>query len=240
MRTNEIAKQVNVHVNTVRLYEEWGFISPVPREENGYRLYTSIHLVQMQIARYAFRQEFIQNNLRKQATRIVRLSGREQFSEALMEATHYLQFLEKELDYARKAAQTVARILQHESADTAVYTHKKAAHALQLTEETLRNWERNGLYAVARNAQNRRLYTARDMQKLLMIRTLRSAHYSIASILHLFEEIHENQSTDTIQLLLNSPKFTDDFLHVTDQLELNLENAMMDVKAIIALLEKLK
>ena len=75
MLTNEIAKKANVHPNTVRLYEKWGYISPVFRKQNGYRVYTETHLKQMYIARLAFSQEFIQNNLRKMATNIVRLSG---------------------------------------------------------------------------------------------------------------------------------------------------------------------
>ena len=33
-----------VHPNTVRLYEEWGFLPPVPRAPNGYRLYDQRHL----------------------------------------------------------------------------------------------------------------------------------------------------------------------------------------------------
>lgn len=239
MRTNEVAKKVKVHPNTVRLYEDWGFISSVPREANTYRRYSNIHLIQMQIARYAFRQEFIQNNLRKQATRIVRLSGSELFSEALIEANKYLQFLEAEYSYTCRAVQIVEKILTKVVVHTETYTHKEVANNLQLTEETLRNWERNGLFTVKRNSQNRRQYSERDIQKLLIIRTLRTAYFSIAAIHHLIEGIEEVQTARDIQSLLNSPKFADEFLHVTDELEINLKNAMKDVKSIIALLEDL-
>ena len=75
MRTSELAKLCGVHPNTVRLYEQWHYISPVPRGQNNYRQYSDVHLKQLQIARLAFRQEFIQNNLRKKATKIVRLAG---------------------------------------------------------------------------------------------------------------------------------------------------------------------
>ena len=51
-RTSEIANAVHVHPNTVRLYEEWGLLMPVPRDENGYRRYSQAHLEQMRLARY--------------------------------------------------------------------------------------------------------------------------------------------------------------------------------------------
>ena len=51
LRTSDIAKAVGVHPNTVRLYEEWGFLPPIPRSPSGYRLFTGAHLDQMRLAR---------------------------------------------------------------------------------------------------------------------------------------------------------------------------------------------
>lgn len=233
MNTKTIADYANVHVNTVRLYEQWGYISPVPRAENGYRQYTAVHQQQMMIARLAFRQELIQNNLRKRATKIVQLSGREQFQEALNEATSYFNHLKAEHQFVLEAIHEVEQLLcETPSAPVPLQTHQQMAQRLQLTEETLRNWERNGLYKIERNRQNRRQYYERDYQKLLMIRTLRSAHFSIAAILHLFEQLDNFTPGVDIKNLLNKPKFTQYFLHVTDQLELNLRKAMTDVAEI--------
>ena len=237
MRTNEIAKKVGIHTNTVRLYEQWGFISPVPREQNGYRLYSELHLKQMQIARYAFRQEFIQNNLRKKATQIVQLSGREAFAESLQAAIHYYHYLQREYDYTLETIRIVQQLLSSDIRSKNCYTHKEVAATLELTEETLRNWERNGLYEVARNRQNRRLYTENDIHKLYIIRTLRAAHFSIASIQHLFQQL--SHTKDVLQIV-SSPLFTEDFFHVTDDLLNNLKNAMSDVKSLIAILETLQ
>ena len=231
MNTSTIANYAGVHPNTVRLYEKWGYISPVPRAANGYRQYTPLHQQQMIIARLAFRQEFIQNNLRKRATKIVRLSGKEHFSEALNEAGNYLQHLHDEHQFVLKAIKQVAQLLQQPTLfqELPIMTHRDIASRLQLTEETLRNWERNGLYEVPRNSQNRRQYREQDYQKLLIIRVLRSAHFSIAAILHLFEQLDYFSTTTDIQRLLNTPKFATYVLHVTDQLELNLRKAMEDV-----------
>lgn len=240
MRTAQIAKLAHVHPNTVRLYEEWGYISPVPREENGYRRYSPIHLQQMRIARLAFSQEFIQNNLRKKATKIVQLAGAEKFEQALVAAQQYEQFLQSEYAYAVLAVETANEILNRPTIGDAVYRHQDVAKKLQLTEETIRNWERNGLFTVARNAQNRRQYSEHDLQKLLIIRTLRSAHFSITSIRQLFEEIEQIADVTDIHALLNSPAFYQEFYHVTDELETNLKRAIADVVSIIELLQALR
>lgn len=240
MRTHELATLANVHPNTVRLYEDWHYISPVPRLANGYRDYSELHAKQLLIARLAFRQEFIQNNLRKKATQLVRLSGQERFVESLQAARDYLHYLQGELVYAKQAVGVVRELLENEPASQQLYTHQEMAAKLQLTEEAIRNWERNGLFTVARNAQNRRQYTEQDYQKLLIIRTLRSAHFSIASILHFFQAIEQDAKRADLHTLLNTPAFTDEFYHVTDALEINLKKAMTDVVSIIALLKELQ
>ena len=240
MRTIDIAKSVGVHVNTVRLYEQWHYISPVPRSENGYRQYSQLHLMQMKIARLAFRQEFIQNNLRKSATKIVQLRGQQKFPESFQAAKAHFKYLQSEYNFAQEAVIMANNLLnknsiQHEEHE--VFTHQQVAQLLHLSEETIRNWERNGLYSVKRDAQNRRHYTASDIQKLRIIRVLRSAHFSISSILHLFEEIDGSMHHKDLQDILNSPKFKEEFYHVTDQLQHNLKKAMKDVKSIIAILK---
>ena len=37
LRTSDLARAVGVHPNTVRLYEEWGMLPPIPRTPSGYR-----------------------------------------------------------------------------------------------------------------------------------------------------------------------------------------------------------
>lgn len=51
LSTTQIARAIGVHPNTVRVYEMWGFLPPVPRSPSGYRLYTQRHLDQMRLAR---------------------------------------------------------------------------------------------------------------------------------------------------------------------------------------------
>lgn len=238
MYTTEVAKIVGIHPNTVRLYETWGYISPVRRAANGYRQFEERHVVQLKIARLAFGHEFIQNNLRKYAIRIAKLSGAERFDAAKQAAANYIQFLKMELTYSEQAIERAERLLMAPNVKhSKTYTHREVAKQLQLTEETIRNWERNGLFDVTRNVQNRRQYTELDVQKLYVIRTLRSAHFSIASIHHLFTSLHHE--TLNVRDLLCLPTFQQEFYHVNDALQQNLKKAMIDVTSIIALLETL-
>lgn len=244
MKTSEIAALSGVHPNTVHLYESWGFISPVPRLENGYRKFSLVHALQMKLARLAFRQEFIQNNLRKRATEIVVKSGQEQFAEALKLAKQYLDYLSAELAFTHKTVEMVKALIHDKGSEEIenqrqqlYFTHAQAAKQLQLSEETLRNWERNGLYSVKRNAQNRRLYHENDMRKLYIIRTLRSAHFSISSIRQFLVETHKISSVDDIKAALNMKQLKHDFFYVTDALEENLNKAIADIQTVIALLQ---
>ena len=59
--TSEIAKMMRIHPNTVMLYEKWGYIAPVPRKENGYRVYNEMHLEQIKLARILLRSVLIKS-----------------------------------------------------------------------------------------------------------------------------------------------------------------------------------
>lgn len=235
-RTNEIAEIGQVHPNTVRVYEEWGYLSPVPRAANGYRVYETVHVVQLKIARLAFRCELIQNNLRKRATRIVILSGKQAFPEALLEAKKYFSHLKLEHQYVLEAIEVVKNWHQPTQSSTAkTYTHQEVANELGITEEVLRNWERNGLFSVERNTKRHRVYYEEDIERLLVIRTLRSAHFSIVAILRLVQQQEDALPVD-IKDLLNTPSSTEDILRITDRLEIGLREAMEDIKELIRLL----
>ena len=43
--TSTIAKEFNIHPNTVRFYEEIVFLLQIPRKENGYRLYNDEDII---------------------------------------------------------------------------------------------------------------------------------------------------------------------------------------------------
>jgi len=166
-KTKEMAKLVSVHPNTVRIYEKWGFISPVPRQVNGYRKYSELHLFQLKVARTLFQCEIVQSNIRKRARDIVYACGREEFLLARALTVDYLSHLQREYEHSLAAVAVVERWLKQELMKrTQVYSRKEIANLLAITPEALRNWERNGLMRVPREANGSRAYGEPELEQL--------------------------------------------------------------------------
>ena len=86
-KTIDIARIIGIHVNTVRLYEKCGLIPKPERLENGYRVFTDLHIEQFKLARAALQVEVLQNGLRKQAVDIIKVSALGNYEKA-MEQMH--------------------------------------------------------------------------------------------------------------------------------------------------------
>lgn len=233
-KTKEIAALVGIHPNTVRIYEEWGFISPVPRQANSYRIYSEIHLFQLKVARKLFRSEIVQGNIRNKARTIVYACGKENFAKAEELTIDYLYNLEREYAHALSATKVVEKWLREEPTfSTRTYSRKEVALLLDSTSESIRNWERNGLITVPRLDNGNRSYGERELEQLRVIRSLRSAHYSINAILRLLKQIQ--QPRPDIVVILNTPTDEEDIVSVADQLGKSILEAIADAKETLTL-----
>jgi len=236
-KTKEIATLVSVHPNTVRIYEEWGFISSVPRQANGYRIYSDLHLFQLKVARTLFRCEIVQGDIRKRARDIVYACGKEDFLLARALTVEYLSHLQREYEHALAAVAVVERWLKQEPLKrTLAYSRNEIAKLLAITPEALRNWERNDLIRVPRETNGYRVYREPELEQLKVIRSLRSSHYSITAILRLLTQI-EQPSPDVFRIL-NSPTAQEDIVTVTDRLGQSLLEAIDRTKATLALFDE--
>ena len=66
-------------------------------------------------------------------------------------------------------------------------TQRQLADHLGVTVDQLRNWERNGLLTVPRDPETGyRLYGAREIGRLRVVRMLRQGGYSMMAILRMF------------------------------------------------------
>ena len=185
-KTIDIARMFDIHVNTVRLYEKYGLIPKPGRSENGYRIFTDIHVEQFKLARAALQVEVLQNGLRKQVINIVKVSASGDYEKAIALTEAYIIQVEVEKEHAEEAIEITKNILsgmaQFHYTDL-FFSRKEVAESLNITMDTLRNWELNGLFTVRRLKNGYRVYTEKDLQQLKIIRSLRCANYSLSSIL---------------------------------------------------------
>jgi len=239
-RTGDIARSGGVHPNTVRFYEEIGFINKPERLSNGYRVYTALHLEQVRFVRLVLRAEVLQSGLRKQAIRVIRLCAVCRFDEAVRQAKAYVVMIEREIDFAQHAISSVEAILQNrEVPDAPPRTRSEAAASLGVTVDTLRNWELNGLVQIRRMQNGYRVYNGSDMERLAIIRTLRTANYSLTAILNLLTRLSGSGEVSVTEAL-NTPDPGESIRSVCDHLLEALDNAKADALRLPALLNRMK
>lgn len=238
--TSTLAKEFNIHPNTVRFYEEIGFLPQIPRKENGYRLYNQIHYEQLKLVKIGLRSELLQNGLRKQVIGIIRASAKSEYDKALELAKEHLKSIGKEEKNAKEAIRIVENnILKENEENIKTYTRKQVADYLELTIDTLRNWELNGLLTVKRKENGYRVYNDEDIKKIKIISSLRCANYSLSAILRLLKQLDENKKIN-IQEVLNTPQKNEDIVSVCDKLLFSLKNAKSDCIKMMKQIEKIK
>lgn len=239
-RTSEIAKQTGLHPNTIRFYEQIGFLTKPVRLPNGYRVYTALQLEQVRFIRTALRAEVLQNGLREAAVAIVRLCAACSFEEALQGTSRYIEQIDREIAFAQGAIRAVEDMLSRAKLpDSPPKKRRDAADALGVTQETLRNWERNGLVLIHRLPNGYRMYTAEDMERLLIIRTLRCANYSLSAILRLTGKLSQSREIHVLDAL-NTPGENEEIVSVCDHLLTALACARKDAQEMIARIDRMK
>lgn len=238
-RTSEIAARFGIHPNTVRFYEEAGLLTPPRRKSNGYRVYTELHVREIRLIRLALRSELLLSGLRKRAVSVLRQTAACRFSEAIRETRAYAALLSEELDRARRAAFTVEnRLASPISPDASPVTRRDAADALGVTQETVRNWERNGL-AVGRMERGRRVYDPETQARLSIIRVLRAAGYSLTAIRQLTALLGRSPAV-SVPDALHVSRAEDNILTACDRLIASLDSARADAAEMLSLLESIR
>lgn len=240
-KTSEIAHSIGIHPNTVRLYEDLELIPKPERKENGYRIFTDFHMEQIKFVRIALKVEVLQNGLRKQAISIIKTSALGNFSKATCLTEYYLQQIRNEQKNAEEAIAITKKLLSggNQETGTTFLTRKEAADYLQISIDTLRNWEMNGLLTVKRKQNGYRVYTDEDVRRLKIIRSLRCANYSLSSILRMLNTLSRNPEAD-IRQVIDTPKENDDIISVCDKLLTSLHYAEQNAEVMLSHLEKMK
>jgi DNA-binding transcriptional MerR regulator len=237
--TSDVAKAVGVHPNTVRLYEEWGFLPAIPRSASGYRRFTEAHLDEMRLARTALHGPWPGRNIKRSALALVRQAAADNLGGALERAYHHLALVQAERAQAGAAAELLERWARGTAADATAKPLQiaEAAALLDVTTDRLRNWERNGLIQVPRNPRNGyRLYGAAEIGRLRVIRMLSRAGYSMMAILRMLLQLDQGHK-ENLRQVLDTPRSDEDVYSASDQWLSTLDAQEQRALDIIAQLE---
>ncbi len=252
-KTSEIAKAVDLHPNTIRLYEEWGLLPEVPRSPSGYRLFTQDHMDQVKLIRLVLKCTVFSREIKHTAYEVITLSARGSYSEALDSAERLKVLLQNECRQAEEAERFLEEwgsrdafnsvdfqpIPKTNAASAVVLSRKEVAKLLNVTADILRDWERNGLIDIPRDPRNGyRIYGTDEINKLRVIRALRRSNYSNMAILRAVQKL-ESGSTDGLKEILDSPETDEErgYLCFTDTLLTSLHSAIDAACEIICLLK---
>jgi DNA-binding transcriptional MerR regulator len=205
LRTNEIARELGVHPNTVRLYETWGYLSEVPRGRNGYRQYSTLHLEQARLAHLTLSWPYLGEKV--QLIELVKSAARGDLGMAMELAYQYLARVRMERTSAEAALEFLERWAAGHRMDSSPQNMhiRQAARHLNVTVDMLRNWERNGLITVPRDPENGyRLYGPAEFERLRVIRILVQSGYSLMAILRMLARFDKGERTN-LRESLNLP-----------------------------------
>lgn len=190
--TSQIAKIINVHPNTVILYEKWGHIEEVKRKPNGYRIYTEKHLEQMKLARMLLKGEIIKLEFRMRSLDIIKAVVDGNFNLALSKAKAYLLFIKSEVQKDSVSIEKALENLKYYKLDNLKDKLKtnEIAKIIGVNNDVLIYWERNGLLNIARNKSNNyREYSKNDLIMAGFIKVLRESNYTVSGIYRIINKI---------------------------------------------------
>ena len=241
LRTSEIARIVGCHPNTVRLYEEWGYLPKIPRGRNKYRLFTEGHLDQMILAWTAFRGGYPGRTIKRSAYSLVKRAATGDLGGSLEMAYAHLALVGSERAHAEAAADLLERWSLGTAIDSTIgpIWIGEAARLLCVTRDMLRNWENNGLVAVPRDPVNGyRQYGAPEIGRLRVIRMLVRAGYSMMAILRMLLSF-DHGDVGNVRQLLDTPRDDEDIYTAADQWMSTLEAQAERATQVIAQLERM-
>lgn len=198
----EVSAKTGVKAGTIRFYEKLGFLEPVARMSNQYRVFNEHHVYQIRVCSLVF-GGFVNTRLRKISMDII-FAAKDWDLEAYDRAArNYLQAVEQDITRTKKAISIVTKQIDQGENDEREYSKKEAARLLGVTPETIRNWERNGLLA-RKQAYSRRLYRPAEIRRMYMIRFLLDTGYSCMAILRFLTAYDAKQNQKAAGFLLGT------------------------------------
>lgn len=214
LKIGSLSQLTGVKAGTIRFYEKCGFLEPAKRLPNGYRVFCERHIYQIRVCRLVF-GGFVNRRLRK-ISKDVLLASRDWNLEAYRHAVdRYLQAVEEDIRRTKLAVDIVIDKLQETREDGLLYTKKQAVMLAGVTPETIRNWERNGLFR-QRAQYEKRLYSQQELNRMYVIRLLLDNGYSMMAVRSFFEKYDGGGRELAIRQLME-PGETENLIYRADR-----------------------
>lgn len=213
-RIGELSGLTGVKAGTIRFYEKCGFVGPVERASNGYRVYHERNIFQLRVCRLVF-GGFVNKRLRRESLKVLDASARWDLEAYERECANYQRAIEEDIERTRKAIDICMEQMCREEREEKEYSKKQAAAMVGVTPEAVRNWERNGLLGCYEPYQ-RRFYGQVLLNRMYVIRLLLDTGYSMMTIRSFMQEYDDGQPKNAEQLLIN-PREREELCYRSDR-----------------------
>jgi DNA-binding transcriptional MerR regulator len=205
LRPADLAREHGLSTQAVRNYERDGFIPPAERTPSGYRVYTEVHAAALRAY-----LALVPAHGYAAAGRIMNALGGGDLDRALLVIDRGHDRLLRD----RETLDAVRRAVDHltggpgtppgEPAASDTRTIGELAHRLGVTPATLRNWERAGIVAPARDpATGYRVFHAADVRDADLAHLLRRGGYPLERIADVVRQIRTAGGTGTLSRALD-------------------------------------
>lgn len=187
----DIAKKLNISTSTLRHYEAWGIIPPVPRSMNGYREYTEEHVAYFECIRTmlpGFGMDLV-----KEIMINIQLKN-------IMSAILIINKAQSNLYQERLIAEQTIELLETNALSAAKLMGDKkwltigeVSSIAKVPTTAIRHWERIRLISPCRDTNNGyRKFNVSHLRQILFIRSLKKTIYLLDGIRGLIKELENN------------------------------------------------
>jgi DNA-binding transcriptional MerR regulator len=206
IRPIDIARKLKISTTALRHYESWEIIPPVERGANGYRIYTEVHIGYFECIR-AMNEGFGMTLTREVMKKLIK----GEIDEALWAMNNAQAALHRDKTIADKTI----RALELDEIDLLQGAGKRKGMSIgevsrktTIPSSAIRHWEKMGLLVIARNQENGyRSLSPANVRQILIIRTFKTAVWSLDIIQQVLKEVDDNKVENAIKIAKESMQF---------------------------------
>lgn len=209
----------------------------VSRLPNNYRIFSEHHIYQIKICGLVF-SGFVNHNLRKASMKIIEAAKEWNLKKYENVTLKYIKLINEEIERAKKTISVVINNLGKPQQSDLIYTKKQAARLVGVTEEAIRNWERNELILRALPYQ-KRFYSRATLDRMHLIRLLLHNGFSIMIIRKFFMYYDSGEYSNAIAVLMD-PGESEDLMTISDRYLQSLYELSEKAKQMYLLLDDMK